>query len=35
VNVSSTTNSLGNTRAGLFARNVIVKFHYVAIYKSP
>lgn len=35
VSMSSSLNSAGNTRAGLFARNVDAKFQYVAIYTSP
>lgn len=35
VSLTSTTNSLNNTRAGLFARNVEVHFKYIAIYRSP
>jgi hypothetical protein len=35
VPLSSLTNSLDNTRAGLFARNVEARFKYIAIYRSP
>ena len=35
VNVNSSTATLGNTRAGLFARNVQVRFRYFAVYRSP
>ena len=35
VPVTATTPSLQNTRAGLFARNVAVRFHYLAIYTIP
>lgn len=35
VSLSSTTNKLTNTRAGLFARNVEAHFKYIAVYRSP
>lgn len=35
VTLANTTASVGNTRAGLFARNVDVKFRYVIVIKSP
>lgn len=33
--LTSTRGSAGRTRAGLFARNVDARFHYLAIYTSP
>jgi hypothetical protein len=35
VNLTDGTDSIQNTRAGLFARNADVKFRYIAIYTSP
>ncbi len=35
INLADGTDSAQNTRAGLFARNVNARFHYLAIYTSP
>ena len=35
IELASSADSAGNTRAGLFARNVNVRFRYLAVYTSP
>ena len=35
VELTNDNDSAGNTRAGLFARNVSVRFKYIAVYRSP
>jgi len=35
IDLSNSADAAGNTRAGLFARNVDVRFRYIAVYTSP